>query len=333
MVLSWSAPLSDGGCPITGYSLFRDNGVTMNPIIEVNSPSDPAVRDIPTLRTVSVTLPNADLGKKFTFKLTAYNVEGNTYVTGACFMFAIVPPQPIAGPALVTRSSSSITVSYSSLLTGGSPLISYHLQYQDAYSGTWVDLNGLSNPSLLSQYTLTGLTKGDSYMFRFRAENEIGWSPYSDETIIVTADVPSQPNIPTLVEATDTTIELNLDTNVDNGGSPITAYTLEMGLGLTPATFNPVGSYTSGDLNIVLDGTDGITTGDIFSFRFMATNDVGDSIYSNVLSVSANDVLPASASITKTMSLSTSTSINVQWAAVPAGTGVGGTLTGYVLTV
>lgn len=69
MTLNWVEPSSNGGCPILGYALFRDDGTTMNPSIEVNIPNDPAVRNIPTLRTVIATFPNADLGKKFTFKL------------------------------------------------------------------------------------------------------------------------------------------------------------------------------------------------------------------------------------------------------------------------
>jgi len=48
--IGWTTPADEGGCPITGYAVFRDDGVTMNPTIEVNVNNDPAVRDIPTLR-------------------------------------------------------------------------------------------------------------------------------------------------------------------------------------------------------------------------------------------------------------------------------------------
>lgn len=54
MTLNWTAPMSNGGCPIIGYALFRDDGVTMTPNIEVNTNNDPAVRNIPTLRQVDV---------------------------------------------------------------------------------------------------------------------------------------------------------------------------------------------------------------------------------------------------------------------------------------
>jgi hypothetical protein len=67
MTISWQAPLNDGGCPITGYAVFRDDGVTEIANIEVNMANDPSVRNIPTLREVTATLANADLGKKFKF--------------------------------------------------------------------------------------------------------------------------------------------------------------------------------------------------------------------------------------------------------------------------
>jgi len=54
MIVRWNPPKNNGGCPITGYALFRDDGVTENPIIEVNSDNDPLVRNIPTLRQLEV---------------------------------------------------------------------------------------------------------------------------------------------------------------------------------------------------------------------------------------------------------------------------------------
>ena len=76
MTISWDAPLNDGGCPITGYAVFRDDGSTQIPSIEVNSNNDPSVRNIPVLRQVTATLNTADTGKKFKYEIRAYNREG-----------------------------------------------------------------------------------------------------------------------------------------------------------------------------------------------------------------------------------------------------------------
>lgn len=78
MFVRWTAPHDDGGCPITGYALFRDDGATEIPNIEVNAVNDPLVRNIPTLREVEVALNNADLGKWYKYEIRAYNSEGFT---------------------------------------------------------------------------------------------------------------------------------------------------------------------------------------------------------------------------------------------------------------
>ena len=62
MTLEWAAPTDDGGCPTTGYALFRDDGTSAVPNIEVNTADDPGVRNIPTLRRTVAEFDVADLG-------------------------------------------------------------------------------------------------------------------------------------------------------------------------------------------------------------------------------------------------------------------------------
>lgn len=76
ITLGWHEPLDDGGCPITGYAVFRDEGNEGTTTVEVNSNSDVAVRGIPTLRQLIVTnLPTGTEGKYVRFSITAYNRE------------------------------------------------------------------------------------------------------------------------------------------------------------------------------------------------------------------------------------------------------------------
>lgn len=49
LTLAWTTPLDDGGCPITGYAVFRDDGAGSAINVEVNSASDTNIRDKPTL--------------------------------------------------------------------------------------------------------------------------------------------------------------------------------------------------------------------------------------------------------------------------------------------
>jgi hypothetical protein len=49
ITITWNEPIKNGGCPITGYIIYMDDGVTRNVYTEVNSVNDPAVRNIPGL--------------------------------------------------------------------------------------------------------------------------------------------------------------------------------------------------------------------------------------------------------------------------------------------
>jgi hypothetical protein len=91
MSLSWDEPENDGGCPILSYYVWRDDGITGEPSIEVNRYMDPDVRNIPTLRNVDVSLLSTNLGIKYTFKLFAQNREGTTMSPLISYLFATEP--------------------------------------------------------------------------------------------------------------------------------------------------------------------------------------------------------------------------------------------------
>jgi predicted phage tail protein len=50
ITIGWNAPFDEGGCPVTGFAVFRDEGDQTTPATEVNVATDAAVRGIPTLR-------------------------------------------------------------------------------------------------------------------------------------------------------------------------------------------------------------------------------------------------------------------------------------------
>ena len=194
-------------------------------------------------------------------------------------------------------------------------------------------MSGSNSNSLRTIYTFTQTVKGQIYKFRYRTKNEIGWSGFSSETSVLAADVPSKLATPKLDAYSSTSITLNFNLTCDNGGSSITAYVLEMNTGTPGSAFSTVGSYTSGSLTHTLtDTTDGLVDGKVYTFRIYASNSVGNSEYSDELSVAVTDVLAAS-TISKSMSQSSSNSIYVTWSAVTPGVSPGGDITGYILTV
>ena len=243
MTLEWVAPSNDGGCPVTGYALFRDDGSSGVPDIEVNTADDPSIRNIPTLRRAVTEFDVADLGTKYAFQLKVYNREGETSSTVISYLFSTKPDTPSSGPAVLRQSSTLIqTENVFTDGTGGSQILSYNIQYGASYNGSMVDvIGGAGDPNaLVTVLTLdnTYIQKGITYSFRYRVLNEKGWSDFSSETLVEAADPPSQPDAPALVSASSTSfqLEFNMGT-IDNNGSQILSYRLESDGGVHSAAF------------------------------------------------------------------------------------------------
>ena len=50
LVIGWTDPIDRGGCPITGYVVFRDDSAGGEVSIEVNEDNDPLIRNNPVLK-------------------------------------------------------------------------------------------------------------------------------------------------------------------------------------------------------------------------------------------------------------------------------------------
>lgn len=95
-------------------------------------------------------------------------------------------------PVLEARTLSTITVKWTAFTegttgTGNSPILSYELKWD---SGSGSVIYTLTD-TLVTQYTVTGLTGGAEYKFKVRARNIYGYSSdYSDTTTIQASHVP-----------------------------------------------------------------------------------------------------------------------------------------------
>ncbi len=76
--MSWEAPESDGGCDISGYAVFVDDGAG-GAFVEVNEVEDPLVRNIPGLSQLLITSPfvTAVAGTDYRIYVEAFNVDGS----------------------------------------------------------------------------------------------------------------------------------------------------------------------------------------------------------------------------------------------------------------
>lgn len=101
ITVGWEKPTDDGGCPLIGFAVYRDDGYGGDITTEVNLVNDLAVRNMPTLRKLLVTnFPSNMGGKPFRFKIVSYNREGQTDSGISSFLLAGVPSTPTLSPQM-----------------------------------------------------------------------------------------------------------------------------------------------------------------------------------------------------------------------------------------
>jgi hypothetical protein len=128
LLLRWTQITDNGGCPITGYRLFRDDGSSGSISIEVD-PSD--INEKPTLTQYNIdSFSEEDTGKQFRFQLTAVNPEGSNISKIAAFIIAQEPDKPLQAPThdYTTADEQSLSLSlspFTSDMDGGSTVIGY----------------------------------------------------------------------------------------------------------------------------------------------------------------------------------------------------------------
>ena len=71
---------------------------------------------------------------------------------------------------------------------GGDALIGYSIEMDHDNDDVYIEVG---SGSTLTSFTMTGMAEGSTYRFRVRAQNDIGYSTYSDVISITAAIVPS----------------------------------------------------------------------------------------------------------------------------------------------
>lgn len=224
--------MTDGGCPILDYAVYRYDDSTLVPFTNVN-PSPTYTRNDPyTLKFTCTMFPALALaGDSFSFFIVATNQQGSVQsLNSPPFILADKPGTPAAGPSsdATVTNQNQIKVTFSAVGSdGGSTILSYEVQKGTTALNDFETIVGGDPYSLALQFTVTkGIVKGQTYTFRYRAINKVGAGEWSDITQIVAASVPAAPPQPTYDSSTDTTITINLTPTTDNGGSKILEHRL-----------------------------------------------------------------------------------------------------------
>ena len=310
--LTWTAPLSNGGLPITDY------------VVEYRRLPDVAwtVFDDGIRATTGATVTGLVNGANYVFRVTARNsfgpstpsVESNS-VSVRGLPAAPTAPVPTAGNGIIQLAWTAPTD------TGGAPITDYRVEYRKLGEATWATFNHAPSPA--AGILVTGLPAGNIYIFRVAAINVVGTGAASPESsaIGLTAS-PSQPTS-VVASAGDKQVSLSWTAPALINGSPVTDYVVEYrntsGSGWTVFA-DGVGVGTTALVT-------GLTNGTTYAFRVTARNAIGASLPS----IESSPVTPQgpAAPPTTVTGVGSRGAVALTWAA-PTDTG-GQPILGYVV--
>ena len=305
--VSWTAPASNGGSPVTGY--------VVTPYIAGTAQTAQTFNSTATTETVTG-LTN---GTAYTFKVAAINSVGTGAQSAASNSVtpATTPGAPTIGTATPGNVSASLTWT-APASNGGAAITGYTVT---PYIGATAQTAQTFNSTATTE-TVTGLTNGTAYTFEVAAINSVGTGAESAASNSVTpATTPGTPTIGTATSG-NASAGVSWTAPASNGGSVITGYVVTpyiTGTAQTAQTFNSTATTET---------VTGLTNGTAYTFKVAAINAIG----TGSQSAASNSVTPATTPGAPTIGTATAgtASASVTWTA-PASNG-GAAITGYVVT-
>src|SRR5215469_2091929 len=176
VTLTWTAPASDGGSPVSGYNVFEGTTADL-------SGSAP----LTTVTDTAVTVAGLTNGTTYFFWVTAVNGIGEGPPSNEVQAVPVTVPGAPTG-LTATAANSQVTLSWSAPeLDGGSPVSGYKV-----FEGTTPDLSKNTPLTTVTDtaVTVVGLTNGTTYFFWVTAINRAGDGPPSNEVQAVPVTVP-----------------------------------------------------------------------------------------------------------------------------------------------
>ena len=314
--LSWTAPASDGGSPITGYK------------IEVSSDGGTSWSDLEaSTNSPATTYAHTGLAAATTrhYRVSAINTNGAGAASSVddATTGTTVPGAP-TGLQATASGTTRINLSWTAPAnTGGRPITGYRIEESPNGNSSWTTLEANTN-STNSTYPRTGLSGGTTRHYRVSAINSNGaGAPSNVDDATTGTSVPDAPTSLTATASGTTRINLSWTAPASDGGSRITGYRIEE---------SPDGnsSWTTLEADTISTRTTyphtGLSGGTTRHYRVSAINSNGAGAPSNVDGATTGTTVPGAPTVL-TATASGTTRINLSWTA-PASDG-GSPITGY----
>ena len=292
-LVSFDPPASNGGLPITSYTVTSSPGGFT--AICVASPC------------LVTGLTN---GVAYTFTVTATNSLGSGPASTPT-QNAVVPVGSPSAPTItsVDAGNGQATISFSAPAdNGGLPVSSYTVVS---------DPGAVTATCVSSPCVVTGLTDGVAYTFAVTATNAAGSSQSSASSVpLIPVGPPGAPTITGAIPGNGSA-SVSFLPPASDGGSPITSYTV---------TSSPGGVSASGAGSPIV--VNGLTDGVAYTFSLTATNSLG----TGSSSASSASVIPAGPPGAPTITGVTLGAGSASVAFSPPASDGGSPISGYVVT-
>ena len=312
VTVSWEPPDSDGGSPVTGYTVQWKSGTQDWSDTERTASKGAADR--------SHTITGLNQAAEYSVRVVAVNVAGSTASDAVSATTADVPGAPTNVKA--DAGHQQITVSWGPPDSdGGSLVTGYTVQWKSG-AQDWSDTERtVSTGATSTSHTITGLSQATEYSVRVVAVNDVGGTA-SDAVSATTADVPGAPTNVN-ADAGHQQITVSWGPPSNDGGSPVTGYTVQWKSGTQDwSDTERRASKGAADRSHTITG---LTAATGYSVRVVAAN-VAGSTASSAISATTTDVAGAP---TNVKAAAGHLQITVSWG--PPSNDGGSPVTGYTV--
>lgn len=316
LAVSWAAPADDGGRPITSYAVET-------------SPDDSTWTARGSTAALSMTISGLANGQHYSVRVAATTTQGQgAWATSGGTPVAPAapapPPPPPAGgggggapppptptatppgaPTISGATSGDRSISLAWMPpddTGGAAVTGYAIEL-DAPDGT------RTLDAQATTLTIDQLTNGTAYRARVAAVNSAGAGSWSSWTDAVTPWAPASAPRELTAAPGDASARISWSIPIDDGGSPISGYILDV---MTAAGSRQL---TVADSSTVLTG---LANGVVHSIRVAATTAHGQGTWTDPVTVTPKAV--ALSAPTNVQATRKRNRIAVSWSAPKSGT-------------